>query len=535
MRGGGDVLSLDSYETFNLEACYQHLRLASSCLPFWQRGEGRARHQRSKKRGGPRSPRHHGAAQARPRLRRRSPRVTRPAEALLPPTRAEAPAAAQLPHWWPRATRQDEAPLQPTRVSRSQHRHRGNDGRGPGNRGRPRGRRGRRAARQGPRQPGLRPGGAVENRAAAVTAPLLRGAGPGARSEPTAEGGAAAALAAPHLWRPPPGPARWGRRRCSGRRTSCRTAPPRRPRSWAAPAAPSRPPTRSAGPPPPGTTEPPPPPPAAAAGPAAPAARRRPPPPPCWDASGAQRGAGRGRAIATRRPWRRGLVPGRRPLGPGSRPRLLPASASRCFGCLRGRPGPCFPVRGAGGCPHTPFKESEAALPAAPNATPAVEGDTGLSPGGDPPVGSRPPPALHEPPPCPYPPLAQEVWGERGGVAPSFPLHRPSVLPSPGDKDIPQIKPLPLCLEPRFPRGVGHCLKEKSKTNEVKTTETARWTILWGNLLWKQKFQLHEASRWEEIKIVQVFGSRSVWSRSTSLSGREPFLLKTEDTMKGCT
>lgn len=56
----------------------------------------------------------------------------------------------------------------------------------PGNR-RPRGRRDRRAAPQGPRQPGLRPGGVVENRAAAVTAPRLRGGGPG--QSPPRKGG----------------------------------------------------------------------------------------------------------------------------------------------------------------------------------------------------------------------------------------------------------------------------------------------------------------------------------------------------------
>lgn len=108
----------------------------------------------------------------------------------------------------------------------------------------------------------------------------------------------------PHLWRPPPGPARWGRRRRSVRRTSCRTAPPTRPRSWAAPAAPCRPPARSAGPPRPGTAAPPPPPPAASA---IPAARRR--PPPCWDAGRAGRG-GAGRRHSNGRARGRGLAEG---------------------------------------------------------------------------------------------------------------------------------------------------------------------------------------------------------------------------------
>lgn len=139
---GGDVLSLDSYETFNLETCYCHPRLVLSRVPFWQRGKGRAHHQRSEKRDDAHAPRHGGSCKARPRVarHRRSPRVTQWAEAPLPPTRPKAPLQPNAP----RVTTCDEA----RRGTAAAHTGApvpaptpGTDGCGPATRGRPRRRR----------------------------------------------------------------------------------------------------------------------------------------------------------------------------------------------------------------------------------------------------------------------------------------------------------------------------------------------------------------------------------------------------------
>lgn len=354
-----------SHETSNLETCYYHPRLALSCVPLWQRGNGRARHRRSEEKDDAHTPRPCGSRKTWPHVARhgRSPRVTPQAKAPLPPTPAKAPLQPSAPRvtMCAKARRGTAAAHTGARAPVPASTP-GADGRGPGTRGRPRR---RRAAGQRVRPTAARPhagrgcgeAGGDGDRSPECGGPVRAGRGrrlltfdvPRQGPPGGGEGDAVAAGRAVELHHPggrgveQRPPHRAGRQH--GQRVLPRPVQPRRRRRRQQQEQQRQPPA---------------------------AARRRHVGTPAARGEG-RGGARRGRAIATRWPWRRGLAPGQPRAAPGTHPpsRLFPASAFRSFGGLKARPGPCFVLREARA--HRPKRARR--RPLSPRATPGIGGE----------------------------------------------------------------------------------------------------------------------------------------------------------------